>query len=705
MSATLPPPPPRSATVVVEKFLIGALAALVVARPLILGDDPGRLRLTSAAGPIWFDLAVWTLLSAYAAWRVITPRRHRLSPGLLLLLPMGLLLLPPASGAYMHADRWVRWEWLTLAPVFFLTRQLCVRPEDQRGLLNMILASALSIAAIGIIQGIGPLVGLPSTEIVLTDVHPGLAGDDEFQGRLNASVHSVGVVHGTLESPDNYIFFLFSSMFIFFRFSDQCSFRTRLVVVSVLTLAVVVAINHTPGQVWPLVSFSEGWRVFRTIGGFSGAGGANFSRVAEGENVASGSAMLSLTATLGIAVAVAWVMVSSLAVYYGLMSLAPKTRLPDDAEHNTARGTRWEFYIGGIVGLLGGFVAMVGQMPAEAPVWEVNKVGGFAVIRGIVWLAAFGILEKTRISPARLRSGTSLGVLFTLVFGLQTEAMQSTTLLFLVTVLTAILMIRPDEGEQATGENPWSRPLAVLALVVSVSILAYFFVTQAAPGLQTVSAVRQARMASRLYPHMELDIELANSKVEQATARVRTAGFLTNRIITPLKNASDRDPGNAALLLEVARWERALWRQLLHIDPGEAARLGKEILKSASKAATLDARNVAGEQAILEALFLYRRESNSKPAERLEAFNNHLARIVERQPELEVPYRYRMVTILLDAGDSDGVEREIATLLRLNRDWESPHGMLSETQRQDVIERAKKMIKNPPKELLDEWTR
>ena len=39
------------------------------------------------------------------------------------------------------------------------------------------------------------------------------------------------------------------------------------------------------------------------------------------------------------------------------MSRSPETRLPDVAEDNTARGTRWEFYIGGIVGLLGGFVA------------------------------------------------------------------------------------------------------------------------------------------------------------------------------------------------------------------------------------------------------------------------------------------------------------------------------------------------------------
>ena len=107
----------------------------------------------------------------------------------------------------------------------------------------------------------------------------------------------------------------------------------------------------------------------------------------------------------------------------------------------------------------------------------------------------------------------------------------------------------------------------------------------------------------------------------------------------------------------------------------------------------------------LQSLELYQPEEITFTRESLQTINNHLARIVERQPELEVPYRYRMVTILLDAGDSDGVEREIATLLRLNRDWESPHGMLSETQRQDVIERAKKMIKNPPKELLDEWTR
>src|SRR5262245_26183622 len=63
-------PQPLPLPVRFERVLVGAFAALVVARPLVAGDDPGRLRLTTGAGPVSFTLWLFLVLIGFAVWRV-----------------------------------------------------------------------------------------------------------------------------------------------------------------------------------------------------------------------------------------------------------------------------------------------------------------------------------------------------------------------------------------------------------------------------------------------------------------------------------------------------------------------------------------------------------------------------------------------------------------------------------------------------------
>src|SRR4051812_1706280 len=71
-------PAPLAPTVplpaLLDRALVGALAALAVARPLVAGDDPGRLRLTDGTGPVSFNLCVLVLLVAVALWRAAYAR-------------------------------------------------------------------------------------------------------------------------------------------------------------------------------------------------------------------------------------------------------------------------------------------------------------------------------------------------------------------------------------------------------------------------------------------------------------------------------------------------------------------------------------------------------------------------------------------------------------------------------------------------------
>lgn len=704
---------------VAEKFIVSGLTALIVARPLIHSDDPGHLRLTSSIGSTWFDIAVWLLVVVYAIVGVIPSPQNitrRFSSSALFITI--LLLLMPILWKFNQPDAWVRFELSTITALFAVAVFSVFRHDNSRGLMNVILASAVSISAIGISQRFGPYIGVPSTEVKLTDTYPGLVGDEEFQSQLNAKTCATGLVHGTLETPESYLIFLLAFMPLSILLLKERGPKSKMAL-PILMIAGILAVfagtifdNHVP------TSVSEAFRIITNQElSALGVGGAGFSRESRDGSLASGSAWLTMIACLGTYLPALILLFSIFGaiivrrwVRHGDKS---KASPPFDAVNNSLlaahphpknESTRWEFYLGGIAGLLGGFLGSIGQMPAESPVWEVYNVGGFAIGRGIIWLAAFGILEKTTSQLSTIRTGATWALVVIGISGLFSEAAGFSSILFFVPMLIAItLRSEANVLIKAVKNVPIFQSLTFLLMTAFIFIC--FVIIYAAPAIQTSGAVRKARMASRLYPEIEHQIQLAKNPVERANARTRAINFLQGRIIKPLRDASESEPNNAALHLEIARWERTLWKQLLHVDTGEAAKLGKDILKTASKAASLDPKNIAGEQSILESLLLYRQESNSKPQERLEAFNKHLKIVVEKSPKLEVGYRYRMMSALLKAKDVSGIESEIVSLLRLNRVEGNPHGKMTDNQLKDLIDDSRALLHDPPKELLEEWTK
>src|SRR5262249_25185936 len=161
---------------------------------------------------------------------------------------------------------------------------------------------------------------------------------------------------------------------------------------------------------------------------------------------------------------------------------------------------------------------------------------------------------------------------------------------------------------------------------------------------------------------------------ERANAVTAARGYLLANIINPLQDAADRDPGNSSLWLEVARWRRPLWQYQLFADPEDAVRVADIARRMAETAGQLDPHNLAAKRNLFEAFLLYRRSSTTRQPERIAAINKLIGQIAEREPQSEVPLRYRVVKMLLDRGDAEGVETEASTLLQLNRVDGAPHG-------------------------------
>src|SRR5579859_4887422 len=70
--------PSVSRVVLFRRLLLGAVTALVVARPLVAGEDPGRLQAPEAISGLVLNV-LWLIVAlAGAVWLALSPRPFRL---------------------------------------------------------------------------------------------------------------------------------------------------------------------------------------------------------------------------------------------------------------------------------------------------------------------------------------------------------------------------------------------------------------------------------------------------------------------------------------------------------------------------------------------------------------------------------------------------------------------------------------------------
>lgn len=149
-----------------RRAVLGLAALLLVARPLVLGEDPGLIsRLSTASGLL---LTVLWLLAAvgWAAWRAWSTQAFTGS----WLVEAGLSLtvvgvfLSSITAAYRHPALLIAWEWLVDLAILLVIRQMTRSQEERRGFVAILLASAVSLSAYAIYQA---AVELPRQQLLL----------------------------------------------------------------------------------------------------------------------------------------------------------------------------------------------------------------------------------------------------------------------------------------------------------------------------------------------------------------------------------------------------------------------------------------------------------------------------------------------------------------------------------------------------------
>jgi len=149
----------QSGPELLRKMLLMLMTAWLVARPLVIGDDPGMLNPWTNTNGLVFTQLLFVIAVGWGVWRWWSGEGG-LHVGLVeafLLLTVGFVLfsLPSADEkvttdtAYRLPAILIGWEWLAYALVLFLVRQLAVSEGEQRGLTAVLLASLVSICAHG----------------------------------------------------------------------------------------------------------------------------------------------------------------------------------------------------------------------------------------------------------------------------------------------------------------------------------------------------------------------------------------------------------------------------------------------------------------------------------------------------------------------------------------------------------------------------
>ena len=694
---------PEAGSLLVERILVGGLAALIVARVLVASDDPGRLRLTSGGGPLIFDILTFILLLGWSianAWSKRSLARGPAGFVVLGLLVVAVLIFISTNrpDRYQRPGWFIGWDTVSITVICFLAWQLCISETNRRGIVAVLLATAASIAAQGLYQKTAQSFGLPSSEMdLLPSPAMSLVGDDEFGLHVNPAPPVHDTFRATFDEPDtlaSFLLLLLPAALAWAATGWRMTGKSQLVLL--IPLLMCPALIFASWDWRPSLgvdNWRSAWSMISQAPIF-GIGPGNYARQA-GDGLGTPPGYWMATgATIGLIACIVLASVLAGACFFIVRGWPTPARTEE--LQPLSRKTNWEFYLGGMVGLVLGMMLATGDIPPEANASEILRLGVVSAVRALVWFIAFAILENVSLQGPTLTRSLIAGVALVAFAAIVSNALSSPALQQAFWV-AATLALAGWSTRQTTSKT--SMPLAWAGAALAMSILAANVIHVALPGLATASKVRSARLASKEFPFLHWQIE-GKTGADRAIALREERDYLRHRIIVLLHEAIQSDPDNSALLLERARWGRRRYQNLQqHAEAGNAEVEAKEILRLGAKASRIDPHNLGGLLNTFEALFMIANVSSSPRKEQLDVLEKTIMSIAAQNPKREVGLRYLVVRMLLTQKSPDSLAAWSVHLLRLDAQEDAAHGKMRADQRRDLIERLRKAIAKPSNEL------
>lgn len=617
-----------------RRILLAGLTALIVARPLVLGEDPGLLlsRLSDASGLV-LTLAWLMLAVGWAAWCAWSKQEGRTVNAVEMALA-GVVLLIVLSAAfsvgYKHPAWLISWEWLVLFLVYFLVRRLPRRDGDSRRLLAAVLATGVSLSVYALYQY---RVELPQMRQKLlaspNELRKELAREGVYLEADDPQLHAwvsriqANNVYATYAHPNSFAGYLALLLpaaigwAIASGYLRGPSWSTALACAAALVMAFALWVTHSRGAILgtALVGLGVGikaWRDYRPVrryllaglvvavvaggafwllakgeglerarGSFGlrldywrateamitdpaarqhfwlGVGPGNFGRLypryllpAASEKIADPhNFLLELWATSGVFAVL--LLLTAVAVFFWTTRKAWTAPLNDEGtrspsptpEREGAAAIRWEFYLGGMAGLLLGFaLSAFGQSPDEIIVR-----GLAAGARSILWFGTFALLENIAwrgSSRARaLAAGVAALLLNLLVSGGISQPSVAQPLWIMAALAWNSLPFRADSRRVNVVARLLPLPLLGAA---ALAYLLFFFM----PVMRCVSQLQLARGHYAAWSTLRQEMERRRT----APGDERLRKELHRLVLDPLERAAAADPTNVIPWNELAGW-------------------------------------------------------------------------------------------------------------------------------------------------------
>ncbi len=359
-----------------------------------------------------------------------------------------------------------------------------------------------------------------------------------------------------------------------------------------LLLAFVLFAGGRPG----LSGWLEQWRLAREVIStepWLGVGPGNFTRnvtrflqPASPDVSDAGSFVLQVWSDAGIFAVIALLAALGLFFFRTLAILSPLYPALPDTKKQADEGmlTRWEFYEGGMAGLVLGFVMRALPLAPE----QIKTEAIIAGVRAVVWFGAFALFYGVRWSGASRVLSCVAGVATLLIHAALVGGLMVPGLAQPLWILAALALNGLPEQALSFGVTLVERVL-MLAVAGSIALLCYFESFQ--PMVDSAGPNRAALAVGQRY----LDARGGFLIPIYPRERQPKVGDVLRGIIQELQQALDADPQNARLWVDLANWNSELFAEMPGTQDGLKARL--EAGDAARNAQRLDPRGPAGFQA------------------------------------------------------------------------------------------------------------
>jgi hypothetical protein len=606
----------------IRRSLLVLTVGVLVARPLVSGEDPGLLSDTSDASGLFLTLLTCLIAIGWTLWRVLAgrPEWHGGFVEVGLLLVVAVTFIAAESAPYRHAAYLIGWDWASLLLLFIVVRQLAVAADDQRRLVAVLLATAL---AVSVNAGYQVAIEIPKQhrdyrteaelrqKTFLDEVDP--AGDIEWQrlqeGRASAPFMYPQTLAGYLAlalpilggawlaarrsgASRN----LMAALVVAILMVVGALFLTGCVaaVLAVVVVAVVAAVVSwwQGGRAWIpwlaaallllaalgvqwqrgllpspeaiVTAWTTPWQptleLLRQARGLFGIGPGSFPdaylRVMPASAPETNQphdlflevwAMAGPGALLGLVLA--------LGAFFVVMIRAPRAPILDKTPLPTGMAPlRVELYLGGMLGLLLGFVLRAGVGLGED---EIIAQAWPAGIRSLVWFAGYALFERVnwtnRERGLALMAGVAALVLTLLVTsGISYPALTAS-------LWAAIALALNTQAPPPESGIRWRLLALWLPATVPLGITALFVVTTFWPVARATNEANPAQAAARqIFREAQNPPKPVPGK--PTPPRESPASALLLRTLFPLQEATQMDPDDVRWRLRLALWNLRLAR-------------------------------------------------------------------------------------------------------------------------------------------------